>query len=209
MTLAASYRRVRTRRSPHLDICRRNSPPRTDTAWGPSPDWRRYLWIGGFARDRRSQSQRRGQSVALRGSTRRRDQVAAKRRLRKSVCGIQVAVLRWVGLARRSRRRCGTWHPLEKSRCWRTWSSSDGNPRFRDIRIRAPSARLGSLAVEGRLIAGARGDAPARSLAFSERLRARQYERKLFASSAIRLLRPSSAIRRRSSVLPYRKWHAT
>jgi hypothetical protein len=84
-------------------------------------------------------------------STRRRDQVAAKRRLRKSVCGIQVAVLRWIRLARRSRRRCGAWHPLDKSRCWRTWSSSDGNPRFRDIRIRAPSARLGSLAVEGRL----------------------------------------------------------
>jgi hypothetical protein len=40
---------------------------------------------------------------------------------------------------------------LDKSRCWRTCSSSDGNPRFRDIRIRAPSARLGSLAVEGRL----------------------------------------------------------
>jgi hypothetical protein len=48
-------------------------------------------------------------------STRRRDQVAAKGRLQKSVCGIQVAVLRRIGLARRSRRRCLAWHPLDKS----------------------------------------------------------------------------------------------
>jgi hypothetical protein len=31
---------------------------------------------------------------------------------------------------------------LDKSRCWRTWSSSDGNPRFRDIRIQRQALDL-------------------------------------------------------------------
>src|SRR5271155_2266134 len=64
MTLAASYSRVRTRRSPHFEMLPTSRPPPTDSASEPGPDRRRSLSIGGCAMDRRLRLQRPERSGA-------------------------------------------------------------------------------------------------------------------------------------------------